>query len=614
MHNLSHASGLAIGLAQDVRLRVRRGRWAYNAGEHVLQIGLGDSPGISARDRGLIGHEIGHVQVSHYHLFQHGAGLPAAIVANLLNAVEDPRVNFWFRHIYPGAAGWIEAMYEEDRRAVPPPTRSLFLQFAMLASIADAWDWRLPARWPLEVRARRALHDTGAARQRYATQELPAASFDVELAGEDLASRIAIEVEPLLVPARQLPPVQTRSAALALISAARAHRLFQAAILPAAVQLIVRDLSSIAERVQNDPRFQRALQDAVTGEGAPLVELVEQALVIDGSAKPGALEHAVFIAFLNRREGLQPDASWFPAGGTDDEDAGAVPPSPRRGRARHAGIVDLDDKIERLLSSQLDPLVQDLAIAFRRPNRWRYRRGFPSGIRIDVPAAMRFSVDRRGHDRLWLRAQRLSPMPEAAVFLLVDLSGSMAGAEIEGAVLGTMLLASTFQRLGPRLRFAVEGFQDERIPFKSFDQPVTTALLDNFKEMAREVAGDRPGGHNQPRYNDDGPCVREAAEILLAQPARQRLLLVVSDGRPEGRRSTAGDLHAAIAEVSRRLHIVGLGLGKGTSHVTEFYPHAVADIPPEDLARAIGNAVITAVNNIAVLPERRSSPCNAPHV
>jgi hypothetical protein len=173
----------------------------------------------------------------------------------------------------------------------------------------------------------------------------------------------------------------------------------------------------------------------------------------------------------------------------------------------------------------------------------------------------------------------------------------MAGPEIDGAILDTTLLARTFERLGSTVRFAVEGFQDQRIGFKTFSQPVTNALIDSFKEMAREVAGDRLGGHNQPGYNDDGPCLREAAAILMAQPCRQRLMLVVSDGRPAGKHSNADDLRAAVDQVSRRVHLIGLGLGSGTAHVKEFYPRAVADIPPEEFANAIGEVVAAALNS-----------------
>jgi hypothetical protein len=84
--------------------------------------------------------------------------------------------------------------------------------------------------------------------------------------------------------------------------------------------------------------------------------------------------------------------------------------------------------------------------------------------------------------------------------------------------------------------------------------------------------------------------------VLLAQPCAQRLMLVVSDGRPAGHRGNADDLHAAVAEVSRHLRVVGLGLGAGTGHVKEFYPHAVADIPTSEFARAIGDVVAKALN------------------
>ena len=44
----------------------------------------------------------------------------------------------------------------------------------------------------------------------------------------------------------------------------------------------------------------------------------------------------------------------------------------------------------------------------------------------------------------------------------------------------------------------------------------------------------RPGGRNRPEHNHDGPVLATVAAELMARPAGDRLLLVVSDGRPSG--------------------------------------------------------------------------------
>src|SRR5205807_1558273 len=109
--------------------------------------------------------------------------------------------------------------------------------------------------------------------------------------------------------------------------------------------------------------------------------------------------------------------------------------------------------------------------------------------------------------------------------------------------------------------------------------------------MPHEVAGDRHLGNNEFRYNDDGPCLEEAAQNLLRRGETDRLLVVLSDGRPEGQRSTEADLRRAVAalrEPPARLKLVGIGVGSNTDHVTEYYPESIANVPLEQLAEQIG--------------------------
>ena len=82
----------------------------------------------------------------------------------------------------------------------------------------------------------------------------------------------------------------------------------------------------------------------------------------------------------------------------------------------------------------------------------------------------------------------------------------------------------------------------------------------------------------------------EAAEELLSQPARQRVLIVVSDGLPEGRRSVPDDLRNGVGELSgvRGLRLVGIGLGPSTEHVRDYYPESIANVRPDRLADEIG--------------------------
>ena len=67
------------------------------------------------------------------------------------------------------------------------------------------------------------------------------------------------------------------------------------------------------------------------------------------------------------------------------------------------------------------------------------------------------------------------------------------------------------------------------------------------------------------------------------------MLVVLSDGRPSGRRSNAADLVSAVADVSRGgLSLIGIGVGPGTDHVAEYYPRAIASVPLTDLPARVG--------------------------
>jgi cobalamin biosynthesis protein CobT len=201
---------------------------------------------------------------------------------------------------------------------------------------------------------------------------------------------------------------------------------------------------------------------------------------------------------------------------------------------------------------------------------------------------MRFHADFKDYDKLWLR--KTVPDRWSVVFsLLVDLSGSMQGEKAQAAVAGAVLLAETLHRLN--VPFLINGFQDVLVPFAAVGEGLTARVRAALAAMPAEVAGSRPGGNNKPAYNDDGPCLLEAAEEVLGLGYDERLLVVISDGIPEGCRSTPDDLHRAVSHLRRlepELKLVAIGLGPGTEHVNEYYPEAKANVPVDRLAEEVG--------------------------
>jgi cobalamin biosynthesis protein CobT len=224
----------------------------------------------------------------------------------------------------------------------------------------------------------------------------------------------------------------------------------------------------------------------------------------------------------------------------------------------------------------------------QRRQRLGRRAGYVTGQRIDLRRAMAFVGSPRKPLNLWVRPS----MPDrrsAAFLLLVDLSGSMRGPKIEHAMRGAVLFAETLARL--QIPMSVWGFQDELVPAIGFGQAFDDDARGRLRSLAHEVSGSRPGGHNRPAFNDDGPCLREAAAHLLDRSEDDRVLVVLSDGHPEGRRSSARDLHHAVSTLAPLLSLVGIGLGPGTEHVSDYYPRALASVSLEALPTALGGVL-----------------------
>jgi cobalamin biosynthesis protein CobT len=176
----------------------------------------------------------------------------------------------------------------------------------------------------------------------------------------------------------------------------------------------------------------------------------------------------------------------------------------------------------------------------------------------------------------------------------------MGGQKVKAAIAATRVLSAALAEVRG-ISWCVLGFQDTTIPFVRFEERAEPHVLARIDDMSAEVAGTRPGGNNKPRYNDDGPCLLEAAARLQARLEQDRLLMVISDGNPEGRRSSREDLHRAVAQVQamRGMTLVGLGLGPSTEHVTDYYPVSQANIALGDLAPAIGRLLASGLRAAA---------------
>jgi nitric oxide reductase NorD protein len=215
----------------------------------------------------------------------------------------------------------------------------------------------------------------------------------------------------------------------------------------------------------------------------------------------------------------------------------------------------------------------------------------PHGDDIDVDAVVESWVDRRagheGTDRLFRRRSREER--DIAVLFMVDMSGSTKGWINDMERESLVLLCEALELLGDR--YAIYGFSGfthkrcELLRVKRFDE--------TYGEQVRaRISGIRPLD-----YTRMGVAIRHLTRLLAGVEARTRLLVTLSDGRPDdqdGYRGTYG------IEDTRQALLEARNLGVHPYCIT------IDDEALEYLPHMFGPAHFTVVNQVEKLPFRIS--------
>jgi nitric oxide reductase activation protein len=185
--------------------------------------------------------------------------------------------------------------------------------------------------------------------------------------------------------------------------------------------------------------------------------------------------------------------------------------------------------------AEYGPQIRSLRRQFEalRPQEMVLERALPHGDTLDFDQVVGAWTERRAgaspHDRLYLR--HLRQRRDVAVAFLLDMSSSTnevvsgGGKRIlEVAKEALVLTAEAVSALGDR--FAVWGFSGY-----GRDQ-VAFYLAKGFCEPWDAAARERIGAMSWKMENRDGAAIRHATHLLLQEPARERLLILLSDGKP----------------------------------------------------------------------------------
>lgn len=193
----------------------------------------------------------------------------------------------------------------------------------------------------------------------------------------------------------------------------------------------------------------------------------------------------------------------------------------------------------------------------------RWQGGFSSGERVDMDAWVRYRCEQLGGDasahsepRVYARTQRSER--SLATLLLADLSLSTdAWATQDARVID--VIRDALYVFGQ----AMDGLGDpfEMLGFSSVRREhVRVHALKRFDERWGEATRDRVGAIKPGYYTRMGAAIRYATQALSARTEKQRLLLILTDGKPndldhyEGRFGLEDTRHAVQAARAAGLH------------------------------------------------------------
>lgn len=247
------------------------------------------------------------------------------------------------------------------------------------------------------------------------------------------------------------------------------------------------------------------------------------------------------------------------------------------------------------MASYIDALTGDLRDVFVKRRMTKTEAGYRSGRRWNIRTRIKERIADIPLIKTKSREQPESSGEETdyAVLLQIDLSGSMSrGNKIEEAFKAIVLLSETLNNLN--IHFEIDGFQDLLLEFKRFEEQLDESMRLKLNQLLLEVENKNPSGHNNAGDNDDGACLREASQHLASQTAREKILIVLSDGQPamdsgrKGQAQLARELKEVIREIRENTDQKLIGVGINSSAVSNYYENNLPNVDAKELALTLG--------------------------
>lgn len=544
-----------------VRFKVANS-WHFAPDTNTISI---DKKDVELRDEiflaGVLVHEVGHLLISRYNRFFSIDAKPyRRLIANVF---EDPRVNNYMRQRFPGTCDWLSTLYSNfhgsDRRQ---PATVQFIQNAIV--LAE----KLDVQGDICSEVQNALMNCENERGFYTNCfSLPNKDY-TQLEHQ---SYLCIVWPNISAKWRTL---HRNNAELKVELEAYSAYEKLIKIEEEFEQLFTRDVQVIANAISQNDKLRKTVEMGLKFDAA-LTKLAVSSIFQEsfeiGASRSNDTQirktaERALLMFLDLLYPTHPLSRLIRAAmqGTFKRNRQKPSDGEQQKTKNKDALINASNQQQQvnfLKCKFIDVLPRH---RFERTNECSY-----FGKKLCISQVMQARANHSSLQRIWY-SESIPNKPDISLAVLVDCSGSMSGEKIQYAVAALKLIALAVLDLP--ISFGIWGFQDILIEVKPFTQNAVKHNDELFEWLLEETNGSREGGNNYTQGNDDGPCLRELAEIVDAQSTLDKTIIVISDGCPNGRRSITEDLRDSVAWTRQRgIKLVGLGIGNATEHVDDFY-------------------------------------------
>ena len=188
-----------------------------------------------------------------------------------------------------------------------------------------------------------------------------------------------------------------------------------------------------------------------------------------------------------------------------------------------------------------------------------------------------------GNDRIF-RSKEKKDVLDTAVFVLVDASGSMGRTKWLHAKQASLMINDCLNKLAIPLEIA--SFTTDEM-----DACLHT-VLSPFKQRTTSIdLANCYANHPMKWNNNDGESILWAHDRLLKQKQKRKVLIVLSDGQPCGKRHAPAFTKKVVAEIDKLSPVELHGIGIMDDTVKEFYKNYALIDDASQLQEALLNTL-----------------------